>query len=205
VRIRELSVPGALAVTPRQFADERGVFYEHYRFEALAEAVGHPLELRQGNTSVSRRGVVRGIHFAQVPPSQAKYVTVPHGAAIDYVVDIRLGSPTFGHWDAVRLDGTERTAVYIAEGLGHCVVALDDDTVVSYLVNQVFTPEREHGITPFDETIGLELPLPREQLVLAPKDAAAPTLAEAERLGLLPTWDAAIGLTTALDEAWRAR
>ncbi|GAA1728601.1 dTDP-4-dehydrorhamnose 3,5-epimerase family protein [Microcella frigidaquae] len=205
MRIRELSVPGAFAVTPRQFADERGVFLEHYRFEALAEAVGHPLDLRQGNTSVSRRGVVRGIHYADVPPSQAKYVTVPHGSIIDFVVDLRVGSPTFGRWDAVPIDGRERTAVYLAEGLGHCFVALEDDTVVTYLVNQVFAPEREHSVHPLDPAIGLELPFAPDQLILAPKDAAAPTLAEAVDRGLLPTWSASTELTASLDAAWRAR
>jgi dTDP-4-dehydrorhamnose 3,5-epimerase len=205
VQIRELSVPGAFEVTPRQFPDDRGAFWEWYRFDALAEAVGHPLDLRQGNASVSRRGVVRGIHFADVPPSQAKYVSVLNGAVVDFVVDIRVGSPTFGQWDSVVLDTVDRRALYVAEGLGHCFVALTDDTVVTYLVSEVFNAPREHGITPLDETVGLTMPLPHDELVLSPKDLAAPTLTEAAAAGLLPTWDASLAFTRGLDERWSGR
>jgi dTDP-4-dehydrorhamnose 3,5-epimerase len=205
VHIRELSVPGAFEVTPRQFPDDRGAFWEWYRFDALAEAVGHPLDLRQGNASVSRRGVVRGIHFADVPPSQAKYVSVLNGAVIDFVVDIRVGSPTFGQWDSVVLDTVDRRALYVAEGLGHCFVALTDDAVVTYLVSEVFNAQREHGITPLDETVGLAMPFPRDELVLSPKDIEAPTLTEAAAAGLLPTWDAALAFTRGLDERWSER
>lgn len=205
VRVRELGIAGAVEFTPRQFDDERGLFAEWYRFDSLAEVIGHPLDLRQANVSVSHRGVVRGIHFADVPPSQAKYVTVMQGAIIDYVIDIRVGSPTFGRAEAVPLDSVDRRALYIAEGLGHCFVALDDNTVVSYLTSEVFTPEREHGITPMDESIGLVYPFPRHELVLSPKDLDAPSLLEAERRGLLPTWDAAVDFIRTLDERWATR
>lgn len=204
MQIRELGIAGAVEFTPRQFPDDRGLFTEVYRFDHLADAIGHPLELRQANLSVSAKGVVRGIHFAELPPSQAKYVTVPHGAIIDFVIDVRLGSPTFGQWESVRLDSVDRRALYIAEGLGHCFVALDDDTVVTYLVNDVFRPEREHAITPLDETIGLEFPFPRSELRLSPKDEAAPTLAEAESLGLLPLWQSSVDHLRTLDERWAA-
>lgn len=155
--------------------------------------------------SVSRRGVVRGIHFADVPPSQAKYVTVTHGAVVDFVVDIRVGSPTFGQWDSVVLDTVDRRALYIAEGLGHCFVALTDDAAVSYLVSEVFAPQREHGITPLDEAIGLDLPFARDELLLSEKDIAAPTLLEAQREGLLPTWEASSRFTESLDAQWTTR
>ncbi len=191
MQIRELSIPDSYEITPRQFPDDRGVFLEWYRFDALAEAVGHPLDLAQGNTSVSKRGVVRGIHFADVPPSQAKYVTANRGAVLDFVIDIRVGSPTFGRWDSVLLDDVDRRAIYIAEGLGHCFVSLTDDATVSYLVTSTFNAEREHGIDPTDPEIGLEFPEAAGELLLSPKDTAAPSLAEAARSGLLPTWDAA--------------
>jgi dTDP-4-dehydrorhamnose 3,5-epimerase len=205
VLIRELSVPGAFEVTPRQFPDDRGAFWEWYRFDLLAEAVGHPLDLRQGNASVSRKGVVRGIHFADVPPGQAKYVTVTHGAVIDFVIDIRAGSPTFGHWDSVVLDTVDRRALYLGEGLGHCFVSLADDTAVTYLVSETYAPGREHGITPLDETVGLPMPFERDQLLLSPKDLDAPTLREAEATGLLPTWEATATFTASLDDRWSSR
>ncbi|MBN9633027.1 MAG: dTDP-4-dehydrorhamnose 3,5-epimerase family protein [Actinobacteria bacterium] len=191
MQIRELSIPDAYEITPVQHADDRGMFFEFYRFDRLEEVVGHPLDLKQGNTSVSRRGSVRGIHFADIPPSQAKYVMAPRGAVLDFVIDIRVGSPTFGQWDSVLLDDTDRRAIYVAEGLGHCFVALTDHATVSYLVTDVYNPTREHGIDPLDPEVALEFPVPAAELLLSPKDTDAPGLFEAREQGLLPTWDAA--------------
>ena len=191
MQIRELTIPDAYEVTPKQFGDDRGVFLEWYRFDRIAELLGHPLDVAQANTSVSRRGVVRGIHFADIPPSQAKYVTATRGAVLDFVIDIRVGSPTFGRWDSVLLDDVDRRGIYIAEGLGHCFVALTDDATVSYLVSATFNAEREHGIHPLDPEIGLVFPEAAGELLLSPKDTEAPGLAEAAESGLLPTWETA--------------
>lgn len=200
MQIRELSIPDTYEITPKQHADDRGVFLEWYRFDKLAETIGHPLNLAQGNTSVSKKGTVRGIHFADIPPSQAKYVTATHGAVMDFVIDIRVGSPTFGKWDSVLLDDVDRRAIYISEGIGHCFVALSDNATVSYLVNATFNAGREHGITPLDEAINLEFGLPAEALLLSPKDLAAPTLNDALQSGLLPTWDDAKAHYATLNE-----
>lgn len=191
MQIRELSIPDSYEITPKQFGDDRGVFLEWYRFDRLEEVVGHSIDLKQANTSVSKRGSVRGIHFADIPPSQAKYVTAPHGAVLDFVIDIRVGSPTFGQWDSVLLDDKDRRAIYIAEGLGHCFVALTDNATVSYLVTDTFNPGREHGINPLDPEIGLEFGIDLGDALLSPKDTEAPSLAEAAASGLLPSWDAA--------------
>jgi len=188
VQIRELKIPDSYEITPKQFGDDRGVFLEWYRFDALADVVGHSVDLRQANTSVSKKGVVRGIHFADVPRGQAKYVTVTHGAVLDYVIDIRVGSETFGQWDTVLLDDVDRRAIYIAEGLGHAFVALTDDATVSYLVTDTFRAEREHGINPLDPEIGLVFPEAAGEPLLSPKDTAAPSLSGAVSAGLLPTW-----------------
>lgn len=191
MQIRELGIPDTYEITPKQHPDDRGVFLEWYRFDRLEETIGHSLDLAQGNTSVSRKGTVRGIHFADIPPSQAKYVTATHGAVMDFVIDIRVGSPTFGKWDSVLLDDVDRRAIYIAEGIGHCFVALTDNATVTYLVTSTFAAEREHGITPLDEAINLEFGLSADDLLLSPKDLAAPTLNDALHTGMLPTWDQA--------------
>ncbi len=191
MQIRELTIAGAFEVSPVIRTDERGSFMEWYRHDLLEDAVGHSLDLRQANTSVSARGVLRGIHFADIPVGQAKYVTVPHGAVLDYVVDIRIGSPTFGEWESVLLDSSEFHALYLAEGLGHAFVALTDGATVSYLVSDTYRGEREHGINPLDPRIGLEIPTDIGDLLLSPKDLQAPSLAEAEALGMLPTWEQA--------------
>jgi len=174
--------------------DQRGIFLEVFKDSAFVEAVGHPLDLRQANTSVSSAGVVRGIHFAQIPPSQAKYVVCPRGAVMDYVVDIRVYSPTFGQLDSVLLDDVDRRAIYISEGLGHVFVALEDFSTVLYLCSAPYAPGREFGIHPLCDTVGIEYPRTARDgseltLLLSEKDKAAPTLLEARDQGLLPTWE----------------
>ncbi|MDT5195732.1 MAG: dTDP-4-dehydrorhamnose 3,5-epimerase [Mycobacterium sp.] len=184
---RELSVPGAWEITPTVHGDERGVFFEWFSDREFTAMTGHRLDLRQANTSVSSAGVLRGLHFAQLPPSQAKYVTCLRGAVLDVVVDIRVGSPTFGHWDSVLLDDRDHRSIYISEGLGHGFVALQDDSTVSYLCSAGYAPDREHTICPTDPAIGIDWPV--ADPTLSERDAAAPTLAEVQAAGLLPTWD----------------
>lgn len=199
VQIRELRIPDSYEVTPKSFGDDRGLFLEWYRFDVLERELGHSLDLRQGNLSVSRRGTFRGVHFADIPPGQAKYVTAPSGAVLDFIVDLRVGSPTFGEWDSVLLDSVDRRAVYLGEGLGHAFVALTDDAVVTYLVSDVYRPEREHGINPLDPELGLRLPADIGPPLLSPKDAEAPSLSEALELGILPTWQDARAHYASLD------
>jgi dTDP-4-dehydrorhamnose 3,5-epimerase len=187
VTSRQLSVPGAWEITPTVHGDERGVFFEWFSDREFAAMTGHRLDLRQANTSVSSAGVLRGLHFAQLPPSQAKYVTCLHGAVLDVVVDIRVGSPTFAQWDSVLLDDKDHRSIYISEGLAHGFVALQDDSTVSYLCSAGYSPEREHTICPTDPVIGVDWPV--TDPTLSDRDAAAPTLAEVQAAGLLPTWD----------------
>ena len=189
MEFRELAVPGAFEFTPRQFPDDRGLFLEAFKDSVFAAALGHGLTVAQVNNSVSRAGTVRGIHFADVPPGQAKYVYCPRGAVLDVAIDIRVGSPTFGVVDSVLLDDVDRRAIYLPEGLGHAFYALTDDATVNYLCSTPYNPTAEHGITPIDPALELPWPTDRE-LLLSPKDTAAPTLAEAAEQGLLPTWEA---------------
>ncbi|WP_265521821.1 dTDP-4-dehydrorhamnose 3,5-epimerase family protein [Oerskovia flava] len=193
MQIRELTVPGAWEILPRQRPDDRGTFLEWFKDAAFVAATGRPLDLRQANASVSHAGVVRGVHFADVPPGQAKYVTCVRGAVLDVVVDVRVGSPTFGTWDSVLLDTTDRRAVFLGEGLGHAFMALEDDSTVVYLCSTGYAPEREHGIDPTDPELGIDWPttdLAGRPLVpsFSPKDAQAPTLRQAGHDGVLPRW-----------------
>jgi dTDP-4-dehydrorhamnose 3,5-epimerase len=187
MEFRQLSIEGAWEVTPRQFPDPRGVFAEGFRSDHLAKHIGHEMSVRQTNISVSTAGALRGIHYSDVPPSQAKYVTATSGVFVDYVVDLRVGSPTFGRWDSVLLDTVDRRAVYLSEGLGHALACVEDGTAV-YLCSEVFAPSREHGLTPVDEQVALSFPDGFTPL-LSDKDAAAPTLAAAAAQGLLPRYD----------------
>jgi dTDP-4-dehydrorhamnose 3,5-epimerase len=196
VEIRSLAVPDAFEVTPKQHADDRGAFLEWFHAEAFWERTGHRIELQQANCSVSRRGVLRGIHFADVPPGQAKYVTCFAGSVLDVVVDLRVGSPTFGTVDSVVLDSATRRAVFVAEGLGHAFFALSDDATVAYLCSRGYAPQREHAVHPLSAE--LDLPWPDDPTpLLSDKDAAAPSLSDARAGGLLPRYEDC--------QAWYAR
>ena len=184
---RALSIPGLWEFTPILRPDDRGVFLESFKASIFEEVVGQIFDLQQMNISVSKAGTVRGIHFADVPPGQAKYVQCFDGAVLDIVVDIRVGSPTFGQWEAVELNSDTRCGLYLAEGLGHGFCALTDTATVGYLCSAPYSPTGEHGIHPLDPA--LALPWPNgETAVLSAKDSVAPTLAEALESGLLPQY-----------------
>ena len=203
MQITPLSIEGSWLVEPRLFPDERGSFLEWFKADAFAAATGHPLTLAQSNISTSSAGAVRGIHFAAVPPSQAKYVTCVSGAVVDVIVDIRVGSPTFGRHELVHLDDVSRRALYVSEGLGHGYMALTDGAVFIYLCSTAYAPAREFGITPLDPAIAIAWPTTdasgnEVRPLLSPKDLAAPTLEQAREQGLLPTYDDALALRRAL-------
>ncbi|HEV2640471.1 MAG TPA: dTDP-4-dehydrorhamnose 3,5-epimerase family protein [Actinocrinis sp.] len=198
MKIEQLSIEGAWRIESPQFGDPRGLFMEWYRYDHLAEAVGHPLDLRQANLSVSARDVVRGIHFADVPPGQAKFVTCVRGAVLDVIVDLRVGSPSFGAWEFVRLDDDTRTGVYLAEGLGHGFCALTDDATLNYLCSATYSPGHEHSVHPLDPDLGIEWPAEVPQL--SDRDAAAPSLAKAISSGLLPDYAGCVSYYEALDK-----
>ncbi|MFE9691033.1 dTDP-4-dehydrorhamnose 3,5-epimerase [Micromonospora sp. NPDC005806] len=199
MKIRPLSIDGAWEISPQQHGDPRGLFLEWYRFDRLAAAIGHPLRLAQANLSVSAHGVVRGLHFADLPPGQAKYVTCVRGAVIDVVVDIRVGSPTFGQWEAVRLDDDDRRAVYLSEGLGHGFCALTDDATLSYLCSATYNPAAEHTVHPLDPELAITWPT--EAPLLSARDAAAPTLAQARAAGQLPDYQTCRSLLASRNSA----
>jgi len=187
MEIRALAVPDSYVVDLQPHGDGRGRFVEWFRADVLA-GVGARLPLAQANHSVSARGALRGLHFASVPPGQAKYVYCPAGRVLDVVVDVRVGSPTFGAHDAVELDADRPRAVYLAEGLAHAFLALADGTSVTYLVSSPYAPEREFTVHPLDPELGLPWPADVD-VRLSDRDAAAPTLAQAREQGLLPTME----------------
>jgi dTDP-4-dehydrorhamnose 3,5-epimerase len=188
MQIRQLDIAGAWEITPQLHADARGLFFEWLTDRGFTSFAGHRLDVRQANCSVSAAGVLRGLHFAQLPPSQAKYVTCLSGSVFDVVVDIRVGSPTFGKWDSVLLDDHDRRSVYLSEGLAHGFVALQDNSTVMYLCSAEYNPQREHTIAATDPALAIDWPT-KHRLMLSDRDAAAPTLDEVRAAGLLPSWD----------------
>lgn len=185
MKVRALAVPGSFEFTPQTHEDHRGVFVSPMQQTPFVEAVGHRFAVAQTNHSRSARGVLRGVHFTATPPGQAKYVHCPHGRVLDVVVDLRVGSPAFGTWDAVELDPISFRAVYLPVGVGHTFLALEDDSIVSYLASTEYAAERELGVNPLDPQLALPWPKGTE-FCLSERDRTAVSLEEAMRSGILP-------------------
>lgn len=185
---RQLAVRDAIAFTPRVFPDERGLTVSPFQATAFMAATGQVFfRVAQTLHSTSRRSVVRGLHFSTVPPGTVKYVSCPQGSALDIVVDIRLGSPTFKKWDAVLLDQRDFRSVYVPIGVGHAFIALEDNTVMSYLLSGEYVADNELTLSVLDPL--LSLPIPEElEPIMSERDRAAPTLAEADAAGILPRY-----------------
>jgi dTDP-4-dehydrorhamnose 3,5-epimerase len=185
-----LKIEGSWVFSPLKFPDERGSFHEVFKLPLLVETLGFGFEVKQVNQSVSKAGVVRGIHWADVPPGQAKYVFCSKGSIWDVVVDIRVGSPTFGQFDSEIISGENGKCVLIREGLGHVFLSLEDDTVVNYLCSEPFSPKTEHGINPFDPDLGIPYGSiwDKSEFEVSEKDLNSLSFREMQNRGALPTF-----------------
>ncbi|MEV4317177.1 dTDP-4-dehydrorhamnose 3,5-epimerase [Actinocrispum sp. NPDC049592] len=187
VRSRPLSVRGAFVFVPEVYPDHRGQFVSVFQSPVFASVVGGALfEVAQASVSVSAVDVVRGVHYTATPPGCAKYVYCPSGRVLDVVVDLRVGSPTFGVWDSVELSGAGE-AVYLPVGVGHAFVSLVDSSAVAYLLSRNYDPAVELAVS----VRGLGLPLPASP-ILSDRDRAAPSLEDALSRGLLPLYSACL-------------
>jgi dTDP-4-dehydrorhamnose 3,5-epimerase len=176
---------------PRRFLDDRGYFQETFKVSAIQTELGIDFRVKQVNQSMSSRGVVRGVHWADVPPGQAKYVSVARGAIVDFVVDLRTDSPTFGKWQAFNLSESDGCVVLIGNGLGHAFLSLENDTVVTYFCSEEFNPTAERTLNPLDASIGIPLVEYAtsngiENLSFSPKDEGGPSLTQLLEAGFLP-------------------
>lgn len=185
------ALPGVVIVEPAVFGDDRGWFYESFneaRFHGALAALGLPAPRAfvQDNHSCSRAGVLRGLHYQLPPHAQGKLVRVVKGAAFDVAVDIRAGSPHFGQWTGVHLDAENKRQLWVPEGFAHGFVALEDDTHFLYKTTDVYAKACERSIRWDDPALAVQWPLPvgLAAPLLAPKDAEAPLLAQAD----LPPW-----------------
>ncbi|MEU5656610.1 dTDP-4-dehydrorhamnose 3,5-epimerase family protein [Streptomyces sp. NPDC047737] len=195
---RQLAVDGAFEFRPKVFTDERGLFVSPFQETAARQALGHPLfPVAQTNHSLSRRGTIRGAHYTLTPPGIAKYVYCARGRALDIVIDVRLGSPTYGRSETVLLDQEDFRAVYFPVGVAHAFVALEDRTVMSYMLSGEYVPENELALSVFDPVLELSLPSDLEP-VMSERDLAAPTLETAEKSGTLPEYRRCLELERSL-------
>ncbi|MQA07473.1 MAG: dTDP-4-keto-6-deoxy-D-glucose epimerase [Pseudonocardiaceae bacterium] len=201
MRARELEIDGAFEFTPHIFRDNRGCVTSPFQEAVFIEAVGYPLfPVKQTTCSTSQRGVVRGVHFTAIPPGMAKYAYCPLGRVLDVIVDVRVGSPTFGRWESVILDDQDCRAVYLPVGVGHMFISLRDGTVMNYVLSEAYVPANELALSPFDPD--LALPIPSDvDAVLSDRDRNAPTVAGLQEADLLPDYSKCLEVEAAFGGA----
>ncbi len=170
----ETELPGVLILEPVVYGDERGCFMETWN-KRRYEGLGVPTNFVQDNLSCSMRGVLRGLHF-QNPNAQGKLVSVLRGEVFDVVVDVRVGSPTFGQWAGVTLSSENKRQLYVPEGFAHGFVVTAEDALFSYKCTAYYDPEAEHSLLWNDPDLGIDWPI--EIPVLSAKDGSAPRLSE---------------------------
>lgn len=172
-------IEGVVIIRPRVFGDDRGYFMETFKQLEFEEHIG-PVQFVQDNESKSSRGVLRGLHYQKGEHSQAKLVRVIKGRVMDVAVDLRRSSPTFGKYIMVELSDENKQQLFIPRGMAHGFVVMSDEAIFTYKCDNVYCPESEAGILYSDPTIGIEWPIPSEEMLLSSKDTKHPTLLEAE-------------------------
>ena len=177
-------LPGVILLEPRVFEDPRGHFFETYRQDTF-RALGIDCEFVQENQSLSRAGVVRGLHY-QRRHAQAKLIRVVQGEIYDVAVDIRRGSPTFGKWAGETLSAANRKQMFVPVGFAHGFLVLNGTAEVVYKVSDFYTPAEERGILWNDPGLGIAWPLGGLSAVVNARDAALPPLAQAPSEDLPP-------------------
>jgi dTDP-4-dehydrorhamnose 3,5-epimerase len=186
MKFTSLGIKGAWLAEAPVWGDERGFFREWFKSQDLKVATGRNFKIEQANVSLSSVGTLRGIHYSLTPLGQAKWITCISGSVQDVIVDIRPESNTFGQWIEIELKGDSGRAVFISEGLGHGFLALEENTIVAYLVSTAFSPTEEFEINPFDKEIGIIWRMHHNVLKISDKDKKAPNLEVRLRQGNLP-------------------
>jgi dTDP-4-dehydrorhamnose 3,5-epimerase len=178
MKIRETSLPGVLVIVPTVYRDNRGEFFETYNERRMVEA-GMPVRWAQDNFSLSRKSVLRGIHY-QVSQPQGKLVRVTHGAVLDVAVDLRRSSPTFSRHFAVELSDENREMLWIPEGFGHGFLVLSDTAGFAYKVTDYYSPPAERTIAWNDPTLAIPWPVASQDAIISEKDRMGLQLHDAE-------------------------
>jgi len=182
---KPLSIHGAWLLQSRVFADDRGTFSEWFKSSLLTEQTGESFVPVQANVSVSNAGVIRGIHYSLAPNGQAKLVTVLRGSILDIAIDVRLGSPSFGKYEAAKLHAGDGQTMFLRHDMAHAFQALENNTVVSYLVSSEYSPADEKEIFPMCPVLNIQW-AEKIEGILSEKDQSAPTMSELSAKGLLP-------------------
>ena len=168
-------IEGVFIIKPRVFGDARGYFFESYSKREFEEKVGK-IDFVQDNESMSKKGVMRGLHFQRPPFSQSKLVRCVKGSVLDVAVDIRKGSPTYGKHVAVELTEDNHLQFFIPKGFAHGFVVLSDVAVFQYKCDNFYHPEADGGISILDDSLGIDWKISTQNAILSEKDTKHPLL-----------------------------
>jgi dTDP-4-dehydrorhamnose 3,5-epimerase len=186
MKVTQLSIVDVYLLESPVWGDSRGYFREWFKRSDLDEA-GIDFPIQQANLSMSKRDVVRGLHYSLAPEGQAKLVTCAYGELDDVIVDIRVGSPTYGQVEVVHLAAEDERTVFLPGGVAHGFCVTSELGALTYLLSSPFNPSMEIEINPFDESLSVPWPLSGEAIV-SEKDAQAPSLDQRRAAGQLPTY-----------------
>lgn len=178
MKFTRTKISDVIICEPTVHLDKRGYFMETFRQDQLNSFLDTPVHFCQDNESQSNKGVLRGLHFQESPHAQTKLVRVLQGSIYDVAVDIRKESPTFGQHTSITLSATNKTQLLIPKGFAHGFIVLEDQTIVSYKVDQFYCPETDRGIAFNDPDLGIKWPLPATKIQLSQKDTTHPTLSD---------------------------
>ena len=188
MNVQRLEIDGCFVLEHKVFPDERGLFKEWFKSEETQKLAPN-FEVEQANFSISKRGVIRGIHYSVAPAGQSKLVSCAQGGITDVLVDLRKGSPTYLKVGYVDLSESSGSTLFIASGVGHGFFVETESAAVVYLTSSVYAPQFEKAICPTDPDLAINWPLPQGVgHVISSADASAPTLSQADAAGDLPNY-----------------
>ena len=178
MKVTETHLKGCFVIEPKVFHDERGLFFESFQKDKLEKELGLTLNFVQDNQSISKQGVLRGLHFQEGDHAQAKLVQVVKGEVLDVIVDLRKNSATFGEHITIELSDTNKKSIYIPKDMAHGFVVRSIEAIFAYKCDAYYHQASERGLIYNDSTLGIDWEYPLEKMILSEKDAALPTLKE---------------------------
>ena len=175
MKISETKLKGCFLIEPELFKDYRGVFFEVFRKDELDKKLGYEINFVQENQSISKKGVLRGLHFQNGSAAQAKLVNVVKGEVLDVVVDLRQGSPTFGNHIKIKLSGDNHYNLFIPKGMAHGFVANTDEVIFNYKCDNYYNPVEEGGVFYSDPDLNIDWEYPVSEMIISEKDMNLPS------------------------------
>lgn len=170
MEVIKTKIEGVLIIEPKVFGDDRGYFFESFNAKEFAAKTGMEITFVQDNESRSKYGVLRGLHFQKPPYAQSKLVRVVKGRVLDVAVDIRKGSPTYGQYVSCEMTEENKRQFFVPKGFAHGFCVLSDDAVFQYKCDEFYHPEAEGALAWNDDSIGIDWPIPVEDVILSEKD-----------------------------------